>query len=84
MDSVLKLSELERHYTRFIAALESEKQISKAAAKVLEICAVKQRRATQITKELLDAGIARSETTYGPLRLNITAEMSAALFPTLA
>ncbi len=99
MGSVLKLSELERRYNRFIGSLESEKDISKAAGKVmqrlllqgevpraqvLEICGVKQRRATQIIKELLDVGITRSETTYGPLRLNITADMSAALFPTLA
>lgn len=99
MDSVLKLTELERRYTRFIAALESEKHLSKAAGKVmrrlllqgeiprgqvLEICGVKKRRATQIVKELLEAEITRSETAYGPLRLNITADMSAALFPELA
>lgn len=98
MDSVLKLTELERRYSRFIGSLESEKAVSKTAGKVmrrlllqgeipraqvLEICGVKQRRATQIIKELLDAGITRSQTAYGPLRLNITADMSAALFPTL-
>ncbi|MEK7858689.1 MAG: Fic family protein [Elusimicrobiota bacterium] len=99
MDSVLKLTELERRYKRLIMALESEKRLSKAGAKVmlrlllqgempraqvLEICAVKQRRATQIIKELLDTGITRSEAAYGSLRLNITAEMSTALFPELA
>lgn len=99
MDGVLKLRELERRYHRFIESLESEKEISKAAGKVmrrlllqgempraqvLEICGVKQRRATQIIRELIDAGVAHSETTYGALRLNITADMSAALFPALA
>lgn len=99
MDGVLKLTELERRYNRFIGSLEAEKKISKSAGKVmqrlllqgkiprgqvLEICGVKQRRATQIIKELLEERIARSEMTYGPLRLNITADMSAALFPTLA
>lgn len=99
MDGVLNLIELERRYNRFVAALESEKQLSKTAGKVMrrlllqgqvpraqtrEICGVKQRRATQIVKELLDAKITRSESAYGPLRLNITAEMSATLFPALA
>ena len=51
---------------------------------VLEICGVKQRRATVIIKELLDAKVTRAETAYGPLRLNITAEMAAVLFPELA
>ncbi|MBI4347985.1 MAG: Fic family protein [Elusimicrobia bacterium] len=99
MDGVLQLGELERRYQRFIGALETEKAISKAGGKlmrrllpqgampraqVLEICGVKQRRATQIIRELLDAQVVRSETPYGPLRLNITADMSAALFPSLA
>lgn len=89
----------ERRRNRLIASLGSEKTLSKAAGKVLrrlltqgefprararEIRGVKQRRATQIIRELLYSRIARSETSYGPLRLNITTDMSAALFPTLA
>ena len=35
-------------------------------------------------KGLLESGITRSDTPYGALRLNITADMSAALFPDLA
>lgn len=99
MDGMLKLNELERRYRRFVEGLAGEKQLSKSGAKVMErlllqggvprgqvsgICGVKQRRATQVVKELLEAGITRSETAYGPLRLNITAEMAAALFPKLA
>lgn len=99
MDRLLQLSGLERRFRRFIEGLVVEKQLSKAAAKViervlaqgeiprsqvLEICDVKQRRATQIVKELLDAKIARSETAYGALRLSISAEMAAVLFPELA
>lgn len=99
MDGQLKLDGLERRYRRFLDGLVKEKQLSKACAKVaerlllqgeipraqvLEICAVKQRRATQIVKELLDAKITRSETAYGALRLNISADMAAVLFPELA
>ncbi|MBI4054925.1 MAG: Hsp20/alpha crystallin family protein [Elusimicrobia bacterium] len=99
MDGMLKLGELERRYRRFIEGLVAEKQLSKAGTKVMErlfmqgeipraqvlkICDVKQRRATQIVKELLDAKITRSETAYGPLRLNISADMVAVLFPELA
>ena len=99
MDRMLELTELARRYKRFIAGLVAEKEISKAGAKVMErlllqgevpraqaldICDVKQRRATQIVKELLDARITRSTTAYGPLRLNISADMAAVLFPELA
>lgn len=98
MSGLLKLDELERRYGRFIDGLAKEEQLSKAGAKVadrlllqgeipraqvLEICSVKQRRATQIVKELLTARIARSETPYGALRLNISADMAAVLFPEL-
>lgn len=99
MNDKLQLNELERRYNRFIDSFVAEKQLSKAGAKVmerillqgeiprgqiLEICGVKQRRATQIIKELLDTKLTRSESTYGPLRLSITADMAAALFPQLA
>ena len=99
MDEKLKLSELERRYRRFIEGLVDEHEISKSGAQVMgrlllqgeiprgmvrEICGVEQRRATQIVKELLDAKLTRSETAYGALRLDISADMSAALFPELA
>ncbi|MBI3566013.1 MAG: Fic family protein, partial [Elusimicrobia bacterium] len=99
MEGVLELTALEKRYDRHLGALEAGKELSKAAGAVMRrllpqgevpraqvpgICGVKQRRATQIVKELLDADLARSETTYGPLRLNISAEISAALFPALA
>ena len=53
-------------------------------AQVQDISDVKQRRATDIIKELFDAKVVRSESAYGALRLNITTEMSAVLFPGLA
>lgn len=99
MDGKLRLNELEKRYDRFIDGLLDEKQLSKAGAKVMkrillqgeiprgqisEICGVKQRRATQIIKELLDARLTRSETVYGPMRLSISADMAAVLFPELA
>ncbi|MBI4056249.1 MAG: Fic family protein [Elusimicrobia bacterium] len=99
MGGMLKLEELEHRYRRYMENLAAEKRLSKAGAKVmqrlllqgevpraqvLDIGDVKQRRATQIIKELLDAKITRSETVYGPLRLNISADMAAVLFPDLA
>lgn len=99
MSGMLQLSELERRYKRFIEGLVAEKQLSKAGARVMthllfqgevprgrvhELCDVKQRRATQIVKELLDMQLTRSETAYGPLRLSISADMAAVLFPELA
>lgn len=98
MDSLLKLEAFQRRYRRYLDLLVKEKRLSKSGAKVmarlllpgeiprsevLEIAHVKQRRATQIIKELLDLPIAHSETTYGPLRLKITEEMARALFPNL-
>lgn len=98
MSGMLQLNELERRYKRFIDGLVSEKYLSKAGAKVMNhllfqgevprrhihgICDVKQRRATQIIKELLDTKVMRSESAYGPLRLNIAADMAAVLFPEL-
>lgn len=98
MDGLLKLEELQRRYRRYIDSLVKEKQLSKAGDKVMErlllqgeiprseildICKVKQRRATQIIKELLDARMTRSETIYGPLRLNISVDMAGVLFPAL-
>jgi Fic family protein len=98
MGSMLQLNELERRYKRFVDRLVTEKQLSKAGAKVMghlllqgeiargqvrNICDVKQRRATQIIKELLDVRMVHSKNTYGPLRLNISADMAAALFPEL-
>jgi len=99
MSGMLELSELEVRYRRFIDGLAKEKRLSKSGAEVagklilqgeipraqvLGICSVKQRRATQIVKELLEAKIMRSETPYGALRLNISADMAAILFPGLA
>ncbi len=99
MDETLKLAELERRYGHYFEGLEKAGIISKSGAKVMaqlllqgeiprgqvqEIAAVKQRRATDIIKELFEAKIVRSESAYGSLRLNITAEMSAVLFPGLA
>ncbi len=74
-------------------------EVSKSVAEVLEnivatgeiargdvkkICKVKQRRATEIVKELLDSGLASSPSAYGPLRLKFTSEMIPFLFPGLA
>lgn len=99
MDEALRLTELERRYRRYVEGLAQEKMISKSGAKVmarllmqgsvrrsevLPICAVKQRRASLIIGELLEAKAVRSETAYGALRLNITADMAAVLFPELA
>lgn len=99
MGEALTLAELERRYRRFVDGLSQEKTISKAGVKVLarlltrgevprsevpEMCAVKPRRASIIIKELLDSKAARSETAYGALRLNITADMAAVMFPKLA
>ena len=99
MDGVLELKEFSRRYKRFMDGLVAEKTIPQAGAKVmtrlllqgevpraqaLEICGVKQRRASQIIKKLLDADLTRSETSYGPLRLSISADMAAVLFPELA
>lgn len=99
MHRLLNLSQLQRRYRLYLDHRVKEKRLSKAGAKVmdrlllqgeiprsevLDICRVKQRRATQIIKELLDAKIVRCETSYGPLRLSISAEMSGVLFPTLA
>ena len=93
------MDQLELRYKRFIDRLAKEKRLSKAGAKVadrllllgeipraqiLDICSVKQRRATQISKELLGAKIVRSETVYGALRLNISADMAEVLFPEIA
>lgn len=99
MDASLNLAEFERRYRRYVEILRAEKKVSKSGAKVLvrlltqgevrraevgSICAVKARRASLIIRELLDAKAARSETAYGPLGLNILADMGAALFPGLA
>lgn len=99
MDGVLKLTDLERRYRRHIEGLTADKVISKAAGSVMdrlllqgeiprsqvqEICDVKQRRASDIIKELFDAQSVRSESAYGALRLNISTEMAAHLFPGLA
>lgn len=99
MEKMLALSELEKRYGRFVGGLAVEGLLSKSGVKVMarlihqgevrrgevaDICGVKQRRATQIVKELFDARVVRSESVYGPLRLNIGADMAAVLFPELA
>lgn len=98
MERMLALDGLRRRYRRFLFSLVAEKSLSKSGAKIMErlllqgevpraqireICAVKQRRATQIAKELLDSNLARSDTPYGALRLRLSADMAAALFPEL-
>lgn len=98
MDGLLKLEEFGPRYRRYVDGLVREKTLSKTADRVMErllplgeiprsdvmdICGVKQRRATQIIKELLAAKVARSETAYGPLRLNISVDMAVVLFPAL-
>ena len=99
MDERLRLSELEPRCRRYARALAAEGRLSKPAVGALDrlllqgelfrgpvrdICRVKARRATGIIKELLDAGVVRSRTPYGPLRLEISADMAAVLFPELA
>ncbi len=99
MDESLRLDELERHYRRFVDGLVAEKTISKSGAKVLArlltqgevsrsqvsaICSVGARRASLIIRELLESKAVRSETAYGALRLNISADMAAVLFPEIA
>ncbi len=99
MHEMLQLGALERRYKRFVGGLLAEKKLSKASvgvmerlllqgevprAQVLNLAGVKQRRATQINKELLDAKLVRSETAYGALRLAISSDMAAVLFPNLA
>ncbi|MBI4051493.1 MAG: Fic family protein [Elusimicrobia bacterium] len=99
MGKMLELEELEHRYKRYMDGLREEKGLSKAAAKVMErllaegevprsevldICHVKQRRATYIIKELFDAKMVYSKTAYGPLRLHILVDMAAVLFPELA
>jgi Fic family protein len=96
MDDLLELKDLSARYARWLAMRED---ISKSGAKVMrrvlalgevsrgevkEIAGVKQRRATLIVRELLDGGFARSESAYGALRLNLTAEAATALFFGLA
>jgi Fic family protein len=99
MERMLELKEFGRRYKRYLDSLAAEKLVSKAGAKVMQrlilqgevpraeiqdICGVQKRRMTQIAKELLDAKLARSEHAYGPLRLSISADMAAVLFPELA
>lgn len=99
MSGLLAFEDFSRRYKRFMRLAVGDGELSKAAARVMEellfrgevprgeiksLCGVKQRRATQLARELLDARVARSLTPYGPLRLNIGAEMAAALFPELA
>lgn len=99
MDEMLQLGGLERRYRRFVDGFAAEGTISKSGRTVMErllpdgevarsrvpdICGVKQRRASQVAKELLDAKMTRCETPYGALRLNISADMAAVLFPNLA
>lgn len=98
MDGMLQLGELERRYRQWIAARVATQQLSKAGARVMErlllhgevprahvqeICGVKQRRATQIIRALLDAELVHSVSAYGPLRLHIAPDMAAVLFPAL-
>lgn len=93
MDGVLRLEDLRRRALRFVGDLLSkpartvfERVIADGEVprgRIKDLCGVKARRASQLAAELLAAGVARSQTPYGPLRLNITAEFSAVLFPDL-
>lgn len=98
MDGALKLSGLRSRALRHVDGLIDDGALSRPAHRIFDrllsdgevprssikrLCAVKARRASQLSAELLAAGVARSETPYGPLRLNITAEFSALLFPEL-
>jgi len=98
MNQMLKLEDLERRYMGFVGGLSNEKRVSKAGRKVMErlfargniarseiisVCGVKRRRATQIIRELLDGKLVRSETPYGDLKLNLSVDMAAVLFPGL-
>ena len=98
MGGMLKLEGLRERLEAFAQGLASTKRISKGAAHILgallvqgevprgqvsQIYPVRQRRATQIIRELLDQKMVRSVTPYAPLRLNINAEMAAFLFPGL-
>lgn len=99
MADKLALAGLERRYGRHLARLVEDGSLSKSGAKVMErllllgevprgsvreLCGVGPRRASQVVRELLAAGLVRSLTPYGALRLDISAEMSAVLFPELA
>lgn len=99
MDARLQLGQLQPRYHRFVEGLVSQDQVSRSGAKVLtqlllqgevprgqvtSLAGVKQRRATQVVKELLETRVVHSPSAYGPLRLNITGEMAAVLFPELA
>lgn len=96
---MLQLDELKKRYSRLMGRLVTEGLLSKSGAKVMEallwrgeiprgevpnICGVKQHRATQVIKELQTTQVTHSESAYGPLRLNISADMAAILFPELA
>lgn len=98
MESVLELTDLRQRFERFLTIVTGEKKISKNAAHVLRtiitagevrrhdvprLCDVKERRASQIISEIIASQMAASDTAYGPLRLHITTDMSAVLFPRL-
>ena len=99
MTELLELRELEDRWRLHLQSLAAAGKLSRSAAaaagglirrgelprgEVAGLARVKKRRATQIVRELLDARLVRSETPYGPLLLNVTADSSPVLFPSLA
>jgi Fic family protein len=98
MEKILELPQLEARFSLFVQRRVEEKLISRSTAQVLrrifqegqisrgevrKICHVKDRRANQIVKEVLDSGIAYSPTTYGPLRIKLATDLRTALFTDL-
>lgn len=98
MEQILKLSHFKIRLARYLRDCKEEKTISEQAAKILEyifllgevgrgqvreLCGVKERRANQIVQEVLGSGIAQTPSAYGPLRLKLTVDLAAALFPDL-
>ncbi len=98
MANVLNFKEIEKRFSSFLSYKKEMKHLSKNLLKVLEkifkqgklerkeileICRVKQRRASQIIQEALQSGFCQSPSSYGPILLKITAEMSNFLFPDL-
>jgi len=96
INGLLRLDEFQTRCRRYFRILMEEKRISKKAGKLMDqilregeiprsrvcgICAVQQRRATQIIKEVLDQGLAAASSAYGPLRLKINADLAGIVFP---
>lgn len=96
MNKMLKLDQMKVRFKKYLKIQVEEKLLSKGVAKILEfilqmgeihrsqvqqICAVKERRSSQIIQEALHFGLAYSPSTYGPLRLQLNADLVQMLFP---